>query len=85
MTFLISFVVLFLAYIPYIIASYPGILMGDQPGQIAQAYNVESFHPYVKLISEDVKIFNHHPVTHTMLLHICIVMGKYLFGSYNMM
>lgn len=64
------------------IVSYPGILMGDAYSQIAQAYNVEGYSMYFDLISDEVKINNHHPITHTMLIHICLRIGG-LFHNYN--
>lgn len=81
--FLTSFVTLLLLYTPYIILSYPGIFMGDTPDQIPEAFNLSGYHPYMDLLDDSIKLNNHHPVTHTMLLHICIVGGIKLFSSWN--
>ena len=78
-----SFLVLFVWSLPWIIISYPAIFMGDTLSQFAQGYNLDSFHPYVHLISEKVKLFNHHPITHTLLLHWFIVLGNAVY-SYNL-
>lgn len=80
--FIISFLLLFVCFIPYIIISYPGIFMGDTWDQISQGYNLPFFHPAVNLITDEVKLINHHPVFHTILLHYFIVLGK-LIRSYN--
>ena len=80
--FIVSYLILFICYIPYIIISYPGIFMGDTWDQISQGYNLPFFHPAVNLISEKVKLINHHPVFHTLLLHYFIVLGKSI-RSYN--
>ena len=66
--FIISYLILFACYIPYIVISYPALFMGDTPWQIIQGYNL--------------KLVNHHPVFHTLLIHIFIVLGK-LIHSYN--
>ncbi len=79
-----TFLTLFIAYIPYIIVSYPGIFMGDTSSQIAQCFNLEEWtSKYLILISENVKLNNHHPVFHSLLIHLFIVIGKVGFNSYN--
>ena len=79
-----TFFTLFIIYIPYLIASYPGILMGDTPNQIFQGFNLDdSTSNYLNLISENMKLNNHHPISHTLLLHICLIVGNYCFSSYN--
>ena len=51
-----TFFTLFIIYIPYLIASYPGILMGDNPNQIFQGFNLDdSTSNYLNLISENMK------------------------------
>lgn len=82
--FITTFVTLFIIYIPYIIASYPGILMGDSWDQIAQGFNMDGWtSKYLNLMSENVKLNNHHPIFYTLLLHICLVVGNHCFLSYN--
>lgn len=81
-TALISLIIL---YIPYIIASYPGIFTGDTFDLIYQGYNIPTWSSqYRPLINENVILNAHHPVAHTMLLHVCIVVGKAMTHSYNM-
>lgn len=80
--FIISYLILFVCCIPYIIISYPAILTVDAGNQIFQSFNIQSFRPYLNLISEDVKLNNHHPVFHSLLLHSFIVFGE-LICSYN--
>ena len=85
-----SVIFLLICYIPYIILCYPGIFMGDTGDQIAQGYNLVSYHPLhyydLQLITEKVKLFNHHPIAHTKLLHWFIVLGNtiinYSFGVF---
>lgn len=81
--FIISFGILLLFYIPVITISYPGFISWDSFRQIAQAYNTESYVPYVNLIDENVKLFNHHPISHTLFLYVCLVLGNAIFSSWN--
>ena len=82
-TFITVFLSFLVVYIPYMILSYPGILGGDSYNQIVQAYNVESFSPYMNLISDEIKLNNHHPVMHTMLVHVFLRLGG-LVGNYSL-
>lgn len=68
--FFTAFITFFIAYIPYIILSYPGIFMGDTPYQI-------------NLISENITLNNHHPILHSLLIHLFVIIGKVCFNSYN--
>lgn len=81
-TFLTAFLTLLICYVPYMVLSYPGILMGDSYNQITQAYNIETYSTYFDLISDEVKLNNHHPVVHTMLIHVCLRIGG-LFHNYS--
>lgn len=75
---------LIIVYIPYIIASYPGIFTGDTFDLVYQGYNIPTYSSQSRpLINENVILNAHHPVAHTMLLHYCIVLGKTIFHSYN--
>lgn len=87
--FMISFSILFICSIPYIILSYPAIFVKwDTPDQILWGYNLQAYSAYLHLpiISEKVQIINHHPVVHTVLLHYFIVLGNsirnYNFGVF---
>ena len=82
-----AFLTLVIVYIPYIIMSYPALIIGDVTYQIVQAY------PQLGIImpdylaghqlSDQVYLNNHHPITHTLLLHACIQIGASIFHSYN--
>lgn len=81
--FVTSFLTMLVCYIPYMIMSFPGILMGDAYSQIAQGYNLETYQIYFELISDNVKLNNSHPVLHTVLIHICLRIGE-LFNNFNL-
>jgi len=83
-TFATVFITIFIFYIPYIVISYPAILMGDTCNQLAQGYNFpEGTSGYLKLIDENVRLNGHHPILHTIYMHFCMVIGEKIFGSYN--
>lgn len=82
--YLMSFLILIILWLPYLIVHYPGMFMYDTGMQILQSFNIEdSTSKYLNLISEDVKLNNHHPVIHTLLLGGCVKIGMYLFQSEN--
>lgn len=85
--FITSFITLLILYIPFIIASYPAIFMGDTPSQIVQAYPEcgQFFPPYTKnfVLEEGNYLNNHHPIVHTLLMHNFIQGGIKFFSSYN--
>ncbi len=74
--FLISLLIILLAWSPYIIAFYPIILSPDPSFQIRQFFGIRTkYADYVPLISEKMQITNHHPVIHTLLLGISLFLG----------
>lgn len=86
--FVLSFVTMFIAYIPYVVISYPAIFQGDTYSQIVQAYKeLETSGIYYmsndQLLSSSVFINQHHPVIHTLLIHMFLVIGTYMFHSLN--
>lgn len=82
--YLFVYLLFFIAYLPYIIASYPAIFWGDTAAQIEQGYNLPGATPnFLKLLNENVFLNQHYPVVHTLLLHVCLVTGNALFGSFN--
>ena len=97
--FIFVFAVLFIAYLPRAVISFPAIVMGDTPWQISQAFPGLSYShvartvmetdpaqyvtPQSKLLSENVFINMHHPVVHTLLMHACICLGHTVFRSWN--
>lgn len=66
--FLIALLI-FIAYIPYLINSFPGNLNYDFIVQINQALDNEP-------------LTNHHPYVHTLFIKLCLNLGK-MISSYN--
>lgn len=85
-SFIVPLVIIIICWIPYIVAYYPGILCQDSTEQIKQFFGYEvtegSSTNSVNLIDENVKITGHHPVVHTVLLGLCLKLGK-IIGSDN--
>lgn len=85
--FITTFLTMLIIYLPYIIVSYPAIFGWDMDVQIKQAYpEMNCYSPeYTKdlVIKEGVYLNNHHPIAHTLLIHICMEIGMKLFSSYN--
>ena len=85
-SFIMPLAIILVCWLPYIIAYYPGIVMQDSSRQIEQFYGYDipenSSTNSINLIDENVKITNHHPVTHTIILGICTQFGK-LIGNDN--
>ena len=78
---------LLILYIPLLIVSYPGLICADTVGQTTRAF------PELVQINEGIDasqltkplshLTNHHPVAHTMLLHLCLVAGNGILRSWN--
>ena len=68
--FLTSFLTLLIAYIPYMIVSYPAVIMGDCPHQFGIAYGI-------------YELNNAHPIAHTLLMKLCLRLGSIFFESTN--
>ena len=82
--YLSVYVLYLIVDLPYMIATYPTMFWGDTPAQIMQGYNLkDETASYLKLLNENVFLNQHHPVPHTLLMHVCIAFGKNVFGSYN--
>lgn len=78
---------LLILYLPLMIISYPGIIGADTVGQTLIGFP-ELAEPYVttdvsQLGKPGAHLNNHHPVAHTMLLHLCLVAGKAVLHSWN--
>lgn len=86
-SFIIPLIIILVCWIPYIIAYYPGILFQDSTNQVKQyfGYDIPKYSATnsVDLIDENVKITNHHPVIHTLILGGCVQIGK-LLGNDNL-
>ena len=83
-----AFLLLLIAYLPHIIISWPSIFMGDTWQQIVQAYPQLGMtgSPYLTpdiIIRPGVYINQHHPVVHTLLIHLFLLLGDGLFHSFN--
>ena len=61
--------IIFIAYIPYLLAYYPGIITPDSLTQLSQTVGI-------------YPLSNHHPIMHTFVIGIFIQLGK-IFGNYN--
>lgn len=85
--FIIPLIIILICWLPYVIIFYPGVLMQDSTIQIKQFFGLEipegSSNNSVNLIDENVKITNHHPVLHTVILGSCVKIGKML-GNDNL-
>jgi len=68
--FVTSFITIFVLYIPYIVATYPGIFMADAKNQMDQIYGITT-------------LSNAHPIVHTLFMGVCIKFGEFIFGSSN--
>lgn len=76
------FVIIFCAWLPFVIAVYPGLAMGDTTTQLAQFFNEEAYKPYLQLLNPDVKLNQHHPVLHTVILGAFVALGR-VVGSWD--
>ena len=80
-----AFFVLTIFWLPYLIAYYPGIFMGDTGAQISQFFQLPNgTSNYLNLISQDQLINNHHPVLHTVLMGGAVKIGREVFHSDNL-
>ena len=69
-SFGINIVLILVAWIPYFLRYYPGLLTSDSCTQIAQAIGISS-------------LSSHHPVFHTTLISIFVNLGRILFNNIN--
>ena len=68
--------ILFVCWLPFLISTAPGIMMGDTSTQMKQFFGYEnSISSSVNLISPDMLITQHHPVIHTLFLGACMQIG----------
>lgn len=65
----IIFILLFIGYIPYFVAFFPGLLSADSFAQIYQSIGTYG-------------LSNHHPIIHTLFIKACFSIGD-LFGNMN--
>ena len=82
--FLYPFILLSLLYLPHLIAYYPGMFIGDTHALIFQGFGLPEYtSESINLIDDMVRVNQHHSVIHTMLIHSCLLIGKY-FGNWSM-
>ena len=78
-SFIMPLIIILVCWLPYIIAYYPGCVWEDSGNQLRQYFGVNvpenSATNSVNLIDENVKITNHHPVLHTVILGLCAQIG----------
>ena len=73
-----------IAWLPMLVASYPGIFMGDTPAQIKMFFGMENWITNtVVQMSPDMLITQHHPVIHTLFVGFCMMAGHAVTGSYE--
>ena len=85
--FFVSLLLILIFWLIYLVAFYPGILTPDSSYQILQFFNVHTkYSDWIIQLDPNVNITNHHPVFHTMLIGICVKLGKtildYNFGIF---
>lgn len=68
--FVAIWVIVFICWIPYLLAAYPGVFRYDAPYQTNQ-------------IMVNGRLYAHHPVIHTLYLTGSLLLGDRLFGSYE--
>ena len=77
-------VILAIAWLPWLIASFPGMLMGDTPAELLMYFGYPSYvSNSVNLLDPQVLITQHHPVLHVVLLGLAASLGASLFSSIN--
>lgn len=69
--FIISFLIIFLAWIPYFLTLYPGVLSPD------------SFSEIKTILNNFSSISDHHPVLHILFISIPFNIGRWLFNDIN--
>jgi len=82
--FLISFCVIILSWIIYIIAFYPILMAPDPSNQVLQFFGIDNPYSHISiLLDENMIITNHHPILHTLMLGVCVKLGL-LFNNVNL-
>jgi len=68
--FIICFMLIFLAWIPYLLKYFPGIITPDSYTQIEQTIGIS-------------ELSDHHPIAHTAIIGVCINLGLMIFKNIN--
>ena len=66
----IFFILIVVAWIPYFLKYYPGIITPDSCSQIEQAIGI-------------LGLQDHHPIAHTAIITVCVKIGQLLFNNIN--
>lgn len=69
-SFIINMILILLAWLPYFLRYYPGLLTADSCAQMAQAIGI-------------AELSNHHPIFHTGIISLFVNLGKGVFGNIN--
>ena len=70
-SFWINIILIFIAWFPYFLRYFPGLLTADSCAQMAQAIGL-------------AELSNHHPIFHTGLITLFVNIGRGIFGNINM-
>lgn len=69
-SFIINSLLIFIAWLPYFLRYYPGLLTADSCAQMVQAIGI-------------AQLSNHHPILHTGVIALFVNLGKGIFGNIN--
>lgn len=69
-SFFMNIFFIFIAWVPYFLRYFPGLLTADSCAQVAQAIGIS-------------ELSNHHPIFHTGLIALFVNAGKGIFGDIN--
>lgn len=78
--FVSCFLILVIAWLPYMIASYPGRFMGDTMSYLNHFFGLGKDYEWqgIVLIDPNVKMTQHHSVFHMWIVGICVSLGRML-------
>lgn len=80
--FIVSFVIMIIFWLIYIISFYPIILSPDPSFQIKQYFNEHTkYIDWVIQVNKNVNMTTHHPIIHTYLLGACIQIGRFFLND----
>ena len=78
---------LLILYLPLMLVSYPGMIVADTVGQTLRGFpefaEVDHAVDPGRLGKLGAHLNNHHPVAHTMLIHLCLSAGYRILHSWN--
>ena len=69
LVFFVSWLVIFICWLPYFFTNYPGVIMADSIVIIKQALGINP-------------LTTHHPLAYTGLIWLCLSIGEAIFGGY---